>query len=132
MLADPVDAKLCHCKDCQRQHGAPFEWAVIFHKNDVRFTKGLDFLQFYNHESEVHSHILPCKLFCLKCRSLIADEGRRMFLAYGALFDFGTPPRVPEAFKHTCHIFYGSHVVDVGDDKPKFVGAKNKSALWEP
>ncbi len=29
---DPVDAKHCHCKQCQHLHGAPFQWAVIFPK----------------------------------------------------------------------------------------------------
>ena len=28
----PLDSKLCHCRDCQIQHGAPFQWAAIFHK----------------------------------------------------------------------------------------------------
>lgn len=29
---DPVDAKHCHCRQCQHLHGAPFQWAVIFPK----------------------------------------------------------------------------------------------------
>lgn len=33
---DPLDAKLFHCMQCQRLHGAPFQWAVIFPKTSVR------------------------------------------------------------------------------------------------
>ncbi len=41
---EPVDAKLCHCRVCQQLHGAPVQWAAIFHKHQVRFTAGLELL----------------------------------------------------------------------------------------
>jgi hypothetical protein len=128
--ADPVDSKICHCVQCQSLHGAPFQWAVIFHKSDVRFTNGIEDLHFFHAESQTAGHRLPCKLSCRRCRSPIADEGRRMFMAFGPLFDFGFPPRVPPAFAPTCHIFYGARVIDVDDDRPKFLGHKGSSALW--
>ena len=71
--------------------------------------------------------ILPCKLSCSVCGAPVADEGRRMFLAFGPLFDFGHPPHVPEAFRPTCHIFYGARVIDVPDDLPKYAGHKGSS-----
>jgi hypothetical protein len=129
--ADPVDSKICHCVQCQTLHGAPFQWAVIFHKSDVRFTRGIEDLHFYRAETATSGHGLPCKLSCARCRSPIADEGRRMFLAFGPLFDFGFPPRVPAAFSASCHIFYGSRVIDVDDGKPKFLGQKGSSPLWK-
>jgi len=128
--ADPVDAKLCHCRGCQSLHGAPFQWAVIFHKPDVRFVRGVDELYFYNSELDRPGHVLPCKLSCGRCRSPIADEGRRMFLAFGPLFDFGLHPQVPEVFQPTCHLFYGARVIDVDDGKPKWLGHKGSSPLW--
>ena len=130
--AEPVDAKFCHCPTCQRLHGAPFQWAVIFHKADVRFVRGVDNLYFFHSERGEAGHILPCKLSCATCRSPVADEGRRMFLAFGPLFDFGQPPRVPAAFRPSCHLFYGSRVVDIDDEKPKYVGDKGHSPLWRP
>lgn len=130
--ADPVDAKICHCLGCQTLHGAPFQWAAIFHKEHVRFGRGVDDLHFFNSELGRPGRVLPCKLSCQHCRSPIADEGRRMFLAFGPLFDFGTPPRVPSAFQPTCHIFYGSRVVDVNDGKPKFHGHKGSAEIGEP
>ena len=129
--SDPVDAKICHCPQCQSLHGAPFQWAVIFRKNDVRFVRGVDRLFFYSAETKTSGRVLPCKLSCADCRSPIADEGRRMFLAFGPLFDFGSPPRVPPSFEPTCHIFYGQRVIDVRDDKPKYPGHKGSSPLWE-
>jgi len=128
--ADPVDAKICHCPQCQTLHGAPMQWAVIFHKTDVRFTRGVDQLYCYNSELDRAEHLLPCKISCSRCRAPIADEGRRMLLAFGPLFDFGHPPRVPPAFRPTCHIFYGARLIDVDDRLPKFLGHKGSSPLW--
>ena len=130
VCSEPVDAKLCHCPQCQSLHGAPFQWAVLFHKRDVRFVRGVDKLFFYHAETKESGHILPCKLSCRECRTPIADEGRRMFMAFGPLFDFGVPPVVPARFRATCHIFYGARVIDIDDDLPKYLGHKGDSPLW--
>jgi len=127
--ADPVDAKICHCTTCQRLHGAPMQWAAIFHKRHVRFTAGLENLVFYNSEQNRPERILPCKVRCGKCGTPIADEGRRMWLAFPSLFDFGYPAKVPEAFRPTCHLFYGSRVIEIQGDLPKWSGHKNHSEL---
>ena len=131
VCSEPVDAKFCHCPQCQSLHGAPFQWAVIFHKQDVRFVRGLEKIFFYHAETKQPGHFLPCKLSCKECRSPIADEGRRMFLAFGPLFDFGSPPVVPPAFQATCHICYGTRVIDIHDDRPKYLGHKGHSPLWK-
>ena len=125
--ADPVDAKICHCPTCQRLHGAPMQWAAIFHKRDVRMTKGTECLKFYNSGQKVPARILPCKVSCGLCGTPIADEGRRMWLTFPSLFDFGFPPQVPKAFLPTCHIFYESRSFEIGDDLPKWSGHKNNS-----
>jgi len=49
-MDDPLDSKLCHCRDCQKLHGAPFEWVSIFRKTDVNFISGLDQLYFWSDE----------------------------------------------------------------------------------
>ena len=82
------------------------QWAAIFHKHDVRILAGMNHLFFYNRELDKPERILPCKVSCALCGTPIADEGRRMWLAFPSLFDFGIPPKVPETFKPTCHIFY--------------------------
>lgn len=127
--ADPVDAKICHCLACQKLHAAPMQWAAIFYKRHVRFTAGLDQMRFFNGEQGRRERILPCKVSCGKCGTPIADEGRRMWLAFPSLFNFGKRAEVPHSFKPTCHIFYGVRVVDVRDDLPKWFGHKNHSTL---
>jgi hypothetical protein len=128
VCADPVDAKVCHCIECQTLHGAPMQWAAIFHKRDVRFTRGLSELRFYNSATGRDERVQPCKVRCARCGTLIADEGRTMWLAFPTLFDFGEGGGVPPAFRPTCHIFYGARVLDVADDLPKWAGHKEKSA----
>ncbi len=125
--ADPVDAKLCHCRGCQMLHGAPLQWAAIFHKHQVRFTHGIEQLRFFHSEQGRTERTLPCKVSCKLCGTPIADEGRRMWLAFPTLFDFGRSSAPPEAFQPTCHIFYAQRVLDCCDDLPKWTGHKNKS-----
>jgi hypothetical protein len=125
--ADPVDAKICHCRTCQVLHGAPMQWAAIFHKKDVHFRLGTENLRFYNSELHRSERILPCKVRCALCGTLIADDGRNMWLAFPTQFDFGSPARVPESFKPTCHIFYDQRVIDVDDGLPKWSGHKDQS-----
>ena len=127
--AVPVEAKICHCRGCQVLHGAPMQWAAIFRKRDVRLVAGIEDLHFYNSELDRPERTLPCKVSCVRCGTLIADEGRRMWLAFPTLFDFGTPPSVPEAFRPSCHIFYEMRVMDIDDGLPKWGGHKDESTL---
>jgi len=127
-VEDPVDAKICHCRACQALHGAPMQWAAIFHKRHVRLSEEVEHVRFYNSEHDRSERILPCKWSCVRCGTPMADEGRRMWLAFPTLFDFGTPPTVPDAFKPTCHIFYAMRVIDIDDGLPKWSGHKGSSS----
>ncbi len=127
--SDPVDAKICHCLGCQKLHGAPMQWAVIFHKHDIRVTKGVENMHYYNSALNQQRRILPCKVSCSFCGTLIADEGRKMWLAFPSLFNFSGKSNVPDTFRPTCHIFYESRIMDVDDGLPKWAGHKNKSEL---
>lgn len=51
-----------------------------------------------------------------------------MMLMFPPLFKFERP-RLPDAFKPSCHIFYGQRIIDVKDGKPKFEGHKDQSPL---
>jgi hypothetical protein len=124
---DPVDAKLCHCRTCQALHGAPMQWAAIFHKRHVRMLRGIEHLRFYSAVLDRPERVPPCKVSCALCGTPIADEGRRMWIAFPTLFDFGAKGEVPEAFRPTCHLFDGQRVVDVDDGLPKWSGHKNAS-----
>src|SRR5262245_54614013 len=98
------------------------EWAAIFHKRHVRMTRGIEHLRFYAGVLDRPGRVPPCKVSCALCGTPVADEGRRMWLAFPTLFEFGAKDEIPEAFRPTCHIFYAQRVVDVDDGLPKWSG----------
>ncbi|MCJ1409495.1 hypothetical protein MMC19_003576 [Ptychographa xylographoides] len=128
----PLASKYCHCTTCQRLHGAPFQWAAIFHKEDINFTHGHHDLGWYDSGEKTTKHKLPCKVSCAYCRTPIMDEGRRMILLFPTLIKSdGDRKRFMENFAPTCHMFYSHRVVDIPDGKPKWSGMQNDSDLIE-
>ncbi len=125
----PLACKYCHCTACQRLHGAPFQWAAIFHKTDIRFANGHRGLAWYAAGTKTAEHRLPCKVQCAYCRTPIMDEGRKMVLLFPTLVDRIHTPEGREAFAVQSHMFYPQRVVDVRDGKPKFAGLSDESEL---
>jgi len=118
----PLDAKYCHCTTCQRLHGAPFQWAAIFHKSDINFTNGIHDLGWYESSEKSIEHKLPCKVSCAFCRTPIMDEGRNMILLFPTLIEGINIPEGRKAFKPACHMFYTQRVCDVKDGHDKWSG----------
>jgi hypothetical protein len=124
----PLDAKYCHCHGCQVLHGAPFQWAAIFHKDDMMFENGMENLAFYQSGKQVLGHDLPCKVSCTYCRTPIFDEGRRMVLLFPTLLKF-EDKKARDLFYPECHIFYSQRCVDIPDGKPKWDGLDADKSL---
>lgn len=124
----PLSSKYCHCTTCQRLHGAPFQWAAIFHKDDINFTHGHHDLGWYDPTEKSQAHHLPCKVQCGFCRAPIMDEGRNMILLFPTLIEGINTPQGRKAFEAKCHMFYPQRVVDfTGDGKTKYAGLEDKS-----
>ncbi|KAH9909614.1 glutathione-dependent formaldehyde-activating, GFA [Xylariomycetidae sp. FL2044] len=126
----PLAAKFCHCVDCQSLHGAPFQWAAIFHKEDLHFENGADNLAFYHSATKETGYTLPIKVSCAYCHAPIMDEGRNMVLMFPAIIKFGDPEH-KKLFDPECHIFYSQRVVDLPDGKPKWTGLDRTSKLMK-
>lgn len=77
-----LDKKLTH------NPAAPFQWAAIFHKEDINFKNGHHNLEWYDPSSKSTEHKLPCKVRCSFCHSPIMDEGRNMILLFPSLIKF--------------------------------------------
>jgi len=127
---EPLDSKLCHCTTCQTQHAAPFQWAAIFHKDDINFTHGHHDLEWYDPTDKSIEHKLPCKVRCSFCHSPIMDEGRNMILLFPSLVHLKTDADKAN-FKPRCHMFYGQRVMDIPDGLPKWSGLNDASDLIE-
>jgi hypothetical protein len=67
---------------------APFQWAAIFHKEDINFTSGHHHLEWSDPTEKTAEHKLPCKVRCSFCHSPIMDEGRNMILLFPSLIKF--------------------------------------------
>lgn len=92
---EPLNSKYCHCRGCQIMHGAPFQWASIFHKKDVSFNKGANGLSFYSSVHKCQEYEMPTKVYCSFCHTPIMDEGRNMCLIFPQLIDLkGTDDEV--------------------------------------
>ncbi|KAF5017582.1 hypothetical protein F66182_10472 [Fusarium sp. NRRL 66182] len=136
----PLASKYCHCIDCKKIHGAPFQWAAIFQKTDLAFENGVKGLRFYKTSSKKNEHVLPCKVGCAECGSWIMDEdklpgsyqspGRKMILVFPTLLNLDTP-QLRENFQPQSHIFYPSRVVDIPDGKPKWTKLDESSELMK-
>ena len=109
---------------------APFQWAAIFHKEDINFTNGHHDLEWYDPSTKSLAHQLPCKVRCSFCHSPIMDEGRNMILLFPSLVHLKTDED-KAYFKPRCHMFYGQRVMDVPDGLPKWSGLSGDSDLIE-
>ncbi|KUI69574.1 hypothetical protein VM1G_05281 [Cytospora mali] len=128
----PLGSKYCHCTTCQRLHGAPFQWAAIFHKEDINFTDGIHDIGWYDPSEKSQTHHLPCKVQCAFCRTPIMDEGRNMILLFPTLIEGISTPKGRKAFEAKCHMFYGQRVVDFrGDGATKFAGLEDDSDILD-
>ncbi|KAJ5290592.1 cyclin-like protein [Penicillium atrosanguineum] len=127
----PLKAKFCHCRGCQVMHGAPFQWAAIFPKEDVRFDNGTSGLSFYAAREKNTKYQTPTKVSCSICRTPIMDEGRNMCLIFPQLIDFSHSPEEQRerisTFLPSCHIFYELRLRDIHDGIPKWKGIDEES-----
>lgn len=102
----PLNAKFCHCRGCQLMHGAPFQWAAIFHKDDVSFTKEARGLEFYCSSHYTREYEVPTKVSCSYCRTPIMDEGRNVCLLFPESIRFGETEEDFENFKSIFQVSY--------------------------
>ncbi|KAI5792392.1 Mss4-like protein [Peziza echinospora] len=138
----PVGSKYCHCKTCQRLHGAVVQWATIFHKSSISFTAGHTNLRFLYHNGDDGticdwSYKLPCKAIASCCGAPIMDEGRTMLMMFPALIDLSDEERLAwrtqpgEGGQLPCHIFYKDRSLDVNDGLKKYEGLDGSSRVMD-
>ena len=117
--ADPPDAGDRHCRTCQSLHGAPMQWAAIFHKRHVRLTRGIEHLQFLFRRPRPRER--------RRCAGESA-RGARLSLTKAAACGPRFRPcsisesagELPGSVPADVSIFYGQRVVDMADGLPKW------------
>ncbi|KAJ6623044.1 Mss4-like protein [Mycena sp. CBHHK59/15] len=121
----PLFSVYCHCTRCQRADGAAF--VSTMHYPDSAFS--------WKHASENEPAIEPLGdivLYrCRKCRSCAATQmlATKNWALRGTQLERDENGKIIdwEGVKPTGHIFYGTRVVDVADELPKWDGFVGKS-----
>ena len=121
------------CTDYSPQ--APFQWAAIVHKSDLRFVNGVEGIEYYSSTLRRPVRELPCKAYCITCHTPIMDEGRNMIMLFPELIKGIHSDKGKEAFKVQDHICWGSRMTDEGvfkgDGVKKWAGIDGKSTLLD-
>ena len=104
----PLDRGYCHCDQCRKYSGAPIAGFALWKAEDVKVTKGSEFLGLYKN-SEISD-----RRFCTKCGTHVMIDHPTLGLAdlRGAL-----PASV--TLKPTVHLNYEETVLPVKDGLPK-------------
>lgn len=118
LSGEPKANVFCHCRSCQRLHGAPSSLTAIYDKDRVSYTAGVADLVFYSPQHKRNGYAVPCKLSCRHCHSPVGNEGGNMMLVLPALIDFSTTAseregRLPDAFRPTFHQYYDTRIRDI-------------------
>ncbi|KAJ5612058.1 hypothetical protein N7510_005252 [Penicillium lagena] len=131
----PLESKYCHCRVCQVNHGAPFQWAFIIYKHEMSFLTGAHGVSRYEtpHESQMYGP--HTKVSCSSCHTPIMDECENVCLIFPQLIEItgsnGEQRKQREVFKPKCHVFYESRMEDILDGLPKWREIDGTSGLLD-
>jgi Uncharacterized conserved protein len=73
LLSEPKAVSNCHCRMCQKQHGAAFATYASLPKADLRYVSGEDVIVAYNSSGSI------LRKFCGICGSNIEWSGSEKF-----------------------------------------------------
>ena len=73
LLSEPKATTHCHCRMCQKQHGAAFATYASLPVSDLRYLSGTDCLARYNSSDRV------VRTFCRICGSSLTWSGSKQF-----------------------------------------------------
>ena len=104
----PIEMGYCHCSSCRSHSGAPVGAYVLWKQDDVKITKGADFVSRYNKTEMSDRH------FCNKCGGhvLVTHPALGLTQVYPANF-----PTLK--FEPTVHLNYAETMLPMKDGLPK-------------
>lgn len=126
---EPLTSVKCHCRDCQKAHGAPFAALVCMPPNCIKLVKGST----AKHEDTADSGSGNFKEFCPKCGTHLfsggADFPELRTIKLATLDD-------PDKYPPVAHVWAKSAVSWAGtnDGLPVFSGQPEMSeieSLWQ-
>jgi len=104
----PLEMGYCHCSSCRAHSGAPVGAFVLWKEDDVRITKGIEFVGRFNKTGMSARH------FCTRCGGHVMVNHPAMALTHLS------PAIIPTlAFKPAMHLNYAEAIVPMKDGLPK-------------
>ena len=88
---------------------------------------GIEHLRFYNSERDQHAVFCPARSAAPGAARPLPMKDAKCGWPFPHCLISDLVGEIPAAFRPTCHIFYGTHVVETCDDLPKWSGHKNHS-----
>ena len=100
LISEPQKVSHCHCRMCQKQHGAAFATYASLPKNKIVYLSGLHLL------SEYYSSSTTLRKFCGKCGSNIewsdsAKYPNRVSIAISTLDTLYKPNNIVDIYSDT-------------------------------
>jgi len=126
----PVLSAYCHCTNCQRLSGCPFVHAMHFKGSDFTWSHAQP------HEAQLDFYIIPSKPHktrcrCKTCGATVAsyNSDTRCWSVWGAQLKRDAAGKIEawELVKPSAHMFYGTRMLDIGDNLGKWEGYENRS-----
>ncbi|KAJ7492255.1 Mss4-like protein [Mycena latifolia] len=125
LQGNPLFSLYCHCTQCQRADGAAFVSTMHFPSSAFSWT----------HAPEIEPLVESLGDFvmfrCKSCRSCAATQmsATKNWAIRGMQLERDEAGKIInwDGVKPTGHIFYGTRVVDVADDLPKWEGHAGNS-----
>ena len=129
---EPRMTLFCHCVECRKAHGAPYNWIAMVPLSEFSIIKGSEFVRQYKPSPEWDTEKTFSRSYCVQCGSKIwnemtiakpfvesmpAGEYRGVF---PAMFDVSP---IPLRFKPTAHIYTKEAITDLqylSDGLPRF------------
>ena len=131
VLGSPDWAANCHCSVCRALHGCAFVSLCGYSTNAVHFVHGKKFFDKKTRVYNCNGTSMEDRHACKSCGSWVMTEMRHLKCRAVFLPNISMNMSTKRAddfimidgrFKPSCHIFYDSGIVNVGDDLPKFQG----------
>ena len=104
----PEEMGYCHCSSCRSYSGGPVSAFTLWKKENVRITKGAEFLGRFN------KTVFSDRRFCTKCGGHIMVQPPSL-----GITDVPAAIVPTVAFKPTVHLNYAEAVLPIRDGLPK-------------
>jgi hypothetical protein len=128
----PLSVSICHCTTCQKLGGGPFGVQSLHRQTNFKINKPPE--ELWSLQSSKH----VTRYRCQTCGSPVyatLSGGKTFVVPRTMLFQDKKKANdnYDDDYRPRHHMYYGSRIIDVNDDLPKYVGSSHptRGVLWK-